>query len=696
MNNYKTENIRNISFIGNGGTGKTSLMEAILYNLGGNNRLGSVDDGSSLCDYQPEELKRKMSMVAKLVALEKNGKKYNFFDTPGFDDFQAEVKRVVPNTENIFLVVDPTTGIVGHTEKVWGFAMDTSNAKGIFVNKLDKERADFFAMVEILKESISMNAVPVFIPIGKEAEFKGIVDVIHNKAYITEGNSSKVVDVPADLQDKVNELREKLMESAAESDEALMEKYFEDGELSDAEFIQGLKKSYDQGIFYPIFCGSSIKNIGIREFIDFSENFFASPMINPERKGINPDKNNEEVTRKLSEQDPISLFVFKTQSEQHTGELVFFKMISGVLKSGADLKNTKTDNTERINQIVTFKSKEKIDIKEVCPGDIAVTMKLKGSYTNHTLCDPKAPVSFPDIEFPSPVISIALVPKSKGDQEKCASALSKFVEEDPTFRMEFVPEFSQLIVSGMGESHLNNIIEKLRNRYNVQVDVDKPRIAYRETIKKKTKCEKKYKKQSGGRGQYGHVIMELSPLPLEENYKFGEKIFGGSIPAKFIPSIEKGVKEAMNSGVLAGSPVIGVETTVLDGSYHEVDSSDMAFKIAGSMAFKDGMEKANPILLEPIMEVEIIVPEEYMGDVMGDLNSRRGRILGMNAKGKNQIIKALVPEAELYKYINDLRSMSQGKGTFSMKFDHYEEVPANIAQNVINELRQFKEQEANG
>jgi elongation factor G len=610
MKNYKTENIRNVSFIGNGGTGKTSLMEAILYNLGGNNRLGSVDEGTSLCDYQPEELKRKMSMIAKLVSLEKNNKKYNFFDTPGFDDFQAEVKRVVPHTENIYLVVDPTTGIVGHTEKVWGFAEETDNAKGIFVNKLDKERADFDQMVSLIEESISNKAVPVFIPIGKENDFKGIVDIIHQKAYITDGNTSKATDIPADLKDKVEELREKLMESAAESDEALMEKYFEEGTLTNEEFINGLKKSYAQGSFYPIFCGSSLKNIGIREFIDFSEDFFANPLINDTRTGVNPDKNNEEVTRKLSEQDPISLFIFKTQSEQHTGELVFFKMISGVLKSGTDLKNTTTDNTERINQMVAFKAKEKMDISEVCPGDIAVTMKLKGSYTNHTLSDPKAPIAYPEIEFPAPVISIALVPKSKNDQEKCASALSKFVEEDPTFRMEFMPEFSQLIVSGMGESHLNNIIEKLRNRYNVQVDVDKPRIAYRETIKKKTKCEKKYKKQSGGRGQYGHVVMEISPLSLEENYKFGEKIFGGAIPAKFIPSIEKGVKEAMLSGVLAGCPVIGVETLVIDGSYHDVDSSDMAFKIAGSMAFKDGMEKANPILLEPIMEVEIIVPEE--------------------------------------------------------------------------------------
>jgi len=693
MNNYKTENIRNVSFIGNGGTGKTSIMEAIIYNLGGNNRLGSVTDGTSLCDYQPEELKRKMSMLAKLVALEKNGKKFNFFDTPGFDDFQAEVKRVIPYTENIFLVVDPSTGIVGHTEKVWDFAENTNNAKGIFINKLDKERVDFYSMVSLLEESISNKAVPVFIPIGKEADFKGIVDVIHQKAYITEGNASKATDIPEDLKGKVEELREKLMESAAESDEALMEKYFEEGTLSEKEFIDGLKKSYAQGSFCPIFCGSSLKNIGIREFVDFSEDFFANPLINDTMTGINPD-NNEEVTRRLSEDDPISLFIFKTQSEQHTGELVFFKMVSGVLKTGTDLKNTTSDNTERINQIVTFKAKEKMDISEVCPGDIAVTMKLKGSYTNDTLCSPKAIIAYPAIEFPAPVISIALVPKTKNDQEKCASALSKFVEEDPTFRMEFIPEFSQLIVSGMGESHLNNIIEKLRNRFNVQVDVEKPRIKYRETIKKRTKCEKKYKKQSGGRGQYGHVVMEISPLSIEENYKFSEKIFGGSIPAKFIPSIEKGVKEGMISGVLAGCPVIGVETVVLDGSYHDVDSSDMAFKIAGSMAFKDGLEKANSVLLEPVMEVEIIVPEEFMGDVMGDLNSRRGRILGMNAKGKNQVIKALVPEAELYKYINDLRSMSQGKGTFAMKFDHYEEIPANISQNVISELKQFKEQEA--
>ncbi|MDD2715520.1 MAG: elongation factor G [Candidatus Wallbacteria bacterium] len=693
MKSYKTDQIRNISFIGNGGTGKTSLLEAILFNLGANSRLGRVDDGTSVCDYQPEETKKKMSMVAKLVTLEKGELKYNFCDTPGFDDFQAEVKRVVPVTENIVMVLDPGTGIVGHTEKVWEFAAQTKNFRSFFINKLDKERADFFQMLGLVQETFGKYALPVFIPIGREQNLKGVIDLIQMKAYLTEGDNSKEAEIPADLKEEAAKHREKLMETAAETNEALMEKYFADGTLSSDEFLNGLRLSYQQGTFFPVFCGSAYKNIGARElFLNF-ELLFSSPAAITEWKGIN-SATHEEAVRKLSETEPVSLFIYKTQQEQHTGELVFFKVISGLLKTGMDLLNTSNDNSERINQVLSLRGKEKVDICDLCPGDLGITMKLRGSYTSQTLSDPKNPISYPKIEFPNPVLSIAIVPKTKVDQEKCSAALAKISEEDPTFRMQFMAEFSQLVIYGMGESHLNNIIDKLKTRYNVQVDVDKPRITYRETIKKKTGCEKKYKKQSGGRGQYGHVVMEIAPMPIDKVYEFEEKIFGGSIPGKYIPSIEKGVKEAIEHGVLAGCPVIGIHVAVLDGSYHDVDSSDIAFKIAGSIAMKDGMEKANPVLLEPIMEIEVKVPEEFMGDIMGDLNSRRGRILGMGSHGKSQTVKALVPEAELYKYINNLKSMTQGKGTFAMKFDHYEEVPANLAQNIVEELKKFRVAEA--
>ncbi|MDD5091902.1 MAG: elongation factor G, partial [Candidatus Wallbacteria bacterium] len=583
MKVYKSSQIRNICLVGNGGTGKTSLLEAVLFDLGANSRLGRTDDGTSVCDYQPEEVKRKMSLLAKVVSLESGNLKFNFIDTPGFDDFQAEVKRSVPAAENIMLVVDPGTGIVGHTEKVWRFAEETPNCRSIFINKLDKERIDFSAALSLVQETFGKAALPVFLPVGKEADFKGVVNLITGKAHVYSGDTVTVQDIPADMASLVSGFKEKLVEAAAESDETLMEKFFEQGTLSDEEFIRGLKASYADRKFFPVFCGSAIKNIGVRELLATAETLFADPSTMPAWKGLSPGTETA-VERRPLETDPISLFVFKTQSEQHTGELVFFKVVSGVFKVGCDLLNTVTDNSERINQVLTFRGREKVDLPELYPGDLGVTMKLKGTFTGHTLSDAKQAVVFPRIVFPSPVLSIAIVPKSKVDQEKCSGALAKIAEEDPTFRMSFLAEFSQMVIHGMGESHLNSIIEKLRSRYNVQVDVEKPRIPYRETIKKKTKCEKKYKKQSGGRGQYGHCVLEIAPLTLEENYKFEEKIFGGSIPGKFIPSIEKGVKEAMEKGVLAGCPVMGVSVTVLDGSYHDVDSSDMAFKIAGSMA----------------------------------------------------------------------------------------------------------------
>jgi len=691
MKRYDIDRIRNLGLISHGGAGKTSLAEAMLYDSGTVDRLGRVDDGNATMDFDPEEIKRKMSISTGIAPCEWKGYKINIVDTPGYFDFVGEVRAALRVVDGAVLLVDAVAGVEVGTELFWGFTEEYNVPAIVFINKMDRENASFEKTLESLRKSLGKPVIPLQIPIGAEASFSGVVDIVKGKAYKFDGRNVVEIDIPEELSSKVAEFREPLIEAAAETDDELIMKFLEGEPLTDEEITQGLRKGVMGRKFVPVLLGSATRNIGAQLLMDAVVAYLPSPQDAGEVKGTHP-RTSAEQTRKPSVDQPFSALVFKTMADPYVGKLTVFRVYSGVLKSDSHTYNSSKDREERIGQLFVMKGKQQEPIPEVWAGDLAAVAKLQDTSTGDTLCDAANLIVFPQIKFPAPVYSVAVLPKSKGDEEKIGTGLARLTEEDPTFRVEKNTQTLQTIISGMGDMHLDVITDRLKRKFGVEVTLETPKVPYKETIRGTAKVEGKHKKQTGGRGQYGHVFLEVEPLEPGKEFEFVDKIFGGAVPKQYIPAVEKGVREAMQEGVMAGYPVTDVRVTLVDGSYHTVDSSEMAFKIAASMAFKKACQQASPILLEPVMRVEVTVPEQFMGDVMGDLNKKRGKILGMEPHGSHQIIRALVPLAEMSKYAIDLRSITQGRGIFSMEFASYEEVPYNVAQEIIAQAKKDKEE----
>lgn len=686
MKGFTTERIRNVALISHGGAGKTSLAEAMLYTSGAINRLGKVDAGNTTTDFDPDEIKRQVTIGTALAPLEWKGVKVNLLDTPGFFDFIGEVQGALRVADSAIVAVCAVSGVEVGTEKVWSYADAYNLPRLVFINKIDRENANFDAVLEQLRQFFGVKVFPLQFPLGQENSFKGVIDLVKMKALVYTDNTGLALqeeDIPAELQEKALNLREKLVEAAAEADDELMEKYLEEEPLSEEEINRALRIGTLEGKIVPVLCGSGIMNYGIQPLLDLVTSALPSPADRPPAPGTLPGKADEEVVRKADPGEPLSALVFKTLADPYVGRVNYFRVYSGTLKADSQVFNFNKEKAERIGSLFFMRGKNQIQTDQIIAGDIGAVAKLAVTATGDTLGDKNNPIVFPPIEFPEPVISFAVEPKSKGDEEKVSAGLARFLEEDPTFRVERNTETKQIIISGMGDMHLDVIVERLSKKFGVDVNLKTPKVPYKETIRGTSKKEGKYKKQSGGRGQYGHVFLEISPLPRGEGFVFEDKIVGGVVPRQYIPAVEKGVLEAMEEGNLAKYPVVDIKVSLYDGSYHTVDSSEMAFKIAASMALRGAIDQADPVLLEPIMDVEVTIPENFMGDIMGDLNSRRGRIQGMAPGQGLQVIKAQVPLAEMFDYAIDLRSMTQGRGFFTMKFSHYEEVPFQEAEKII-------------
>ena len=695
MKKYTSENIRNVALISHGSAGKTSLTEALLFMSGTINRQGKIENGNTTTDYDPDEIKKQVTINVGLAPLEWDGVKINLLDTPGYFDFIGDVLGALRVADSVVTVVCAVSGVEVGTEKVWSYADDFNLPRLVVINKLDRENADYEGTLEQLRTSFGHNVAPLQMPIGQEADFNGVVDLIKQKALIFSDDGMKVKedDIPEDLVAQAQELREKLVEAIAEADDALLEKYLDGEELSDEEINKGLRLGVLQGKTIPVLCCAATKNIGTKPLLDFIKRYLPTPLDQKEIKGYKPGSD-EEFTRKLSADEPLSAFVFKTLADPYVGRINYFRVYSGKIEPDSQIFNSTQDITERFGQVFSMRGKNQIPMEEVVTGDIACVAKLQSTITGDTFCDRNNPIIFPELQFPEPVISFAVEPKTKGDEDKVSSGLSRFLEEDPTFQLERRAETKQTVISGLGELHLDIIVNRLAQKFGVDVELSTPKVPYKETIQGQAKVEGKHKKQSGGRGQFGHVFIELEPAETGEGLVFENKIFGGSVPRQYVPAVEKGVNEAMEEGVVAGYPVVDVKVRLVDGSYHTVDSSEMAFKVAGAQAFRKGMEQAGAVLMEPIMNVEVIVPETFMGDIMGDLNSKRGRIQGMEPEGNLQKIRAQVPMAEMFRYSIDLRSMTQGRGFFTSEFSHYEVVPNQVAEQIIADARAEKEEEA--
>jgi len=664
----ETNKIRNVTVVSHGNAGKTTLAEAILFGKKLISRMGRVEDGNTVSDYQPEEKERKFSISLSIIPFEHKGVKINYIDTPGYADFFGEVLSGIRAGENALILVNATGGVEIQTKKQWEVLSKENKPRAFFVNKLDVENTDFFKIVEQIRTTFSTKALPIVVPVLNGKKFEGVKNLLTEDM---EGMESYKKD---------------LMEFAAENDDALLEKYLEGTELSPEEIVKGLKNAYARGEFFPILCGSALNQIGVNELLDFIVDFMISPDMVGTVKGKNP-KTNEEEERKVSKDENFSAFVFKTLSDPYVGKLSFVKVYSGVITSNTSVYNSSKDTMEKVSQLLFLRGSNQEPTDSIIAGDIGVITKLVSTQTNDTLSDKNAPIVYPPIQFPEPMLSKAMRPKTKADEDRMSIGLAKITDEDPTVKVSKNTETKEQILSGIGETHLSVVVEKLKKRYGVNIELTTPKVPYRETITKKTKVEGKYKKQTGGHGQYGHCWLEVEPLERGKEFEFESKIFGGAIPKQYIPAVEKGVREAMEHGILAGYPVVDIKVTVVDGSYHPVDSSELAFKVAGSMALKKALEQCNSIILEPIEKLEIIVDEQYMGDVIGDLNSKRGKVLGMRSENGKQIIEALVPLSEVLTYANDLNSITQGTGEFKMSHSHYEPAPPKVAEKVIAESK---------
>jgi elongation factor G len=691
MKVFKTEKIRNLCTLGHSGSGKSSLTDAMLFTTGSIDRLGKSDAGTLTCDFDPEEIKRRSSISTAIAPFEYKDHKFNVLDTPGYDEFIGETLKALKAADFALLTISADAGVEVGTEKAFDYADNAKTPIIFFVNKNDKENSDFDRVFEDISTKLTNKILAVTIPMGKSTGFKGVIDIIKMKAFTfsADGKTCKEEAIPAEYNDIAKKYREKLVEAAAEADEDLAMKYLEGAALSDAEVQKALLAGIRDGIIFPVLTGCSTANYGIQPLLDFIIEFMPNPAQRPAVECVNL-KTDAKETRSFKDSEPVSVYIFKAFGEAGLGDLNFIKVMSGVLTSGMDLVNSRTNQSERISTLYSLRGKNREDVAELHAGDIGVIVKLKVSKTSDTLSDAAAKIEFARIEFPEPLYSQAILPKTKDDQQKLSTALSKLAEEDPTFKVHTSAEFSQTIISGMGEIHVEMMIDKIKRKFNVSCEMQTTRIPYRETIRKASKAQGKFKRQSGGRGQFGDCHLELRPN-VGKGFEFIDKIVGGVVPKQFIGPVEKGVVGKMAMGVIAGYPVIDVAVTIYDGSYHDVDSSAQAFEVAGSLGFKNAFGEADPYLLEPIYAIEVIVPESYMGDIMGDLNSRRGRIMGMEAKGKCQVIKAQVPLAELLTYVTNLRSLTQGRGSFKMAFDHYEEAPGNIAQQLITDFEKAQE-----
>ena len=681
---YPLERTRNIGIMAHIDAGKTTTTERILYYTGITHKLGETHEGASQMDWMEQEKERGITITSAATTTHWKDHRINIIDTPGHVDFTVEVERSLRVLDGAVAVFCAKGGVEPQSENVWRQADNYKVPRIAYVNKMDIIGADFYRVVGMMKDRLGSNAVPMHIPIGAEDDFIGMVDLLTMKAHIfkdNEGKDVEITDVPADYLDKAKEYREKMVESISETDEELMMKYLEGEEPTVEELKAALRKAVIATTINPVFCGTSYRNKGVQLLLDAIVEYMPAPTDIEAIKGVLP--NGEESERHSSDEEPFSALAFKIMADPFVGKLAFFRVYSGILNSGSYVLNSTKNKKERIGRILQMHANTRKEITEVYAGDIAAAVGLKDTTTGDTLCDANAPIILESMEFPDPVISVAIEPKSKAAQEKMGTALARLAEEDPTFRVKTDEETGQTIISGMGELHLEIIVDRLLREFKVEADVGAPQVAYRETIKKPVDIENKYAKQSGGRGQYGHVKIRMIPQEPGKGYEFVNAIVGGAIPKEYIGPVDAGIQGAMQSGILAGYPVVDVKVELYDGSYHEVDSSEMAFKVAASMAFKDGMRKANPVILEPIFKVEIITPEDYMGDVMGDLNSRRGRIEGMEARvGGAQAISGYVPLSEMFGYATTLRSITQGRANYTMIFDHYEEVPASIATKI--------------
>ena len=689
---YPLERTRNIGIMAHIDAGKTTTTERILFYTGKTHKIGEVHEGAATMDWMAQEQERGITITSACTTCFWDNNRINIIDTPGHVDFTVEVQRSLKVLDGAVTVLAAKGGVQPQTETVWRQADKYSVPRMVYVNKMDITGANFMLCVDQLKNRLKANAVPIQLPIGAEDNFQGIVDLIKMRAFIHKDDLGKEVeetDIPADMVDLANEYREKMIESVAEQDEELMMKYLEGEELSQDEIKKGLRTGTIANKIVPVVCGSSYKNKGVQELLDAVVAYMPSPLDIAHIKGETLD--GEETEAKTSDSEPFAALAFKIATDPFVGKLCFFRVYSGTLESGSTVLNSSKDKKERIGRILQMHSNHREDIEKVYAGDIAAAVGLKDVTTGNTLCDPDHPIILESMEFPEPVIDIAIEPKDKANQEKMGIALAKLAEEDPTFKTYTNHETGQTIIAGMGELHLDIIVDRLKREFKVECSVGKPSVAYKETIRNAVRVEGKFIRQSGGRGQYGHVWLEMEPLEPGTGIQFESKIVGGVVPKEYIKPVEEGIREAAESGTLAGYPVIDFKATLVDGSYHDVDSSEMAFKIAGSMAFKEGCKKAKSVILEPIMKVEITVPEEYMGDVIGDVNSRRGRMEGMDADDGMQEIHSFIPLSEMFGYATDLRSKTQGRGTYSMEPSHYDEVPKSILENIVSSRAKSEE-----
>ena len=688
MKQFGLENIRNLSLLSHSGAGKTLLAEVMLFTSGAISRLGKVDEGTTTSDYDPEEVRRKISLNLTLLPCEWRETKINLIDTPGYSDFVGEVKAAMRVSEGAIIVICAAAGVEVGSEQVWAYCEETNLPRFIFINKMDRENADFYRTLDVIQSKFGARCLPIQLPIGAHNDFQGIIDLLTMKSYV--GSPAKEEEIPSSMQDRVASFREKLVEAVAELDDSLLEKYLGGGELSREELEAGLRRGVVSGKIVPVLTGSALKSIGVTSILDRICDYLPSPA---ERDVVVVDSSGAQTMSKPSQESPLAALVFKTSADPYVGKLTYLRVYNGGIDSNSQVWNANRNEGERIGQLFVMRGKNQEPVPRLGTGDIGVVAKLSLTSTGDTLCDRSKPVKIAPIIFPQPVFRGAVHPKTKTDLDKLGASLSRLAEEDPTLRVQRDIDTNETILSGIGETHLEVAVDKMMRKFGVGVLLETPKVPYKETITVSAKAEYKHRKQTGGHGQYGHVMLEVEPLPRGGGHEFLDKIVGGAIPRNYVPAVEKGVKEAIQEGVLARYPVIDVRTIVYDGSFHPVDSSDICFKIAGAGALKKGLSEGKPILLEPIMNIKVTVPEDYTGDIIGDLNTKRARLQGMIPQDGKNVIEAQVPLAEIVRYAIDLKSITQGRGTYTAEFSRYEEVPLHIAQKIIAERQAEKQEE---
>jgi len=685
---YSLDRTRNIGIMAHIDAGKTTTTERILYYTGRSHKIGEVHEGTATMDWMVQEQERGITITSAATTCFWRDCRVNIIDTPGHVDFTVEVERSLRVLDGAVAILDAVSGVEPQTETVWRQADKYRVPRMVYVNKMDRVGADFYQCVDLVRERLGAHPVAVQIPIGREDQYRGLVDLIDEVGLVwtddddSLGKEFTKIEVPADMREQVKEYREKMIEGLAEVDEHLMEKYVHGEPITPAELKAAVRKGTISMKLFPILCGASFKNKGVQPLLDAVIDYLPSPLDIPPIQGINPETKEAEE-RKASDDAPFAALAFKIMSDQHVGQLVFLRVYSGTLEAGSGVYNSTKDKKERVGRLLRMHANKKEEVEAVAAGDIAAAIGLKLTTTGDTLCDPDRPIVLESMTFPEPVIAVAIEPKTRADEEKLGTSLARLALEDPTFRVTSEEETAQTLIHGMGELHLEIIVDRLLREFKVEANVGKPQVAYRETVRKKAEAQGRYVRQTGGRGQYGDVYLEVEPNEAGKGFEFENKIIGGSIPREYIPAVEKGIREALDTGVLAGYPIVDVKVQLTDGSYHEVDSSEMAFKIAASMGFKEACRRAKPVLLEPVMDVEVVTPEEYMGAIVGDLNSRRGRIVSMEARGSSQVIRATVPLGQMFGYATEMRSMTQGRATYTMQFARYEEVPPGIAEEIM-------------